>query len=161
MVDSVAMTAMSPEGEACFAQGGKRGGGGRVAGDDQQLDALADELGGGLKGIADNRFLAFGPVGHAGGVSEEQVILAGHEAAHGVKDGQAAHAGIEKANGQLVLAALFRSHQHILCPMPLYRMERSRPGRPAVRDFDLAPLGGGAHVSLRRGAPGYSSRPRP
>lgn len=25
--------------------------------------------------------------------------------------------------------------------MPLYRMERSRPGRPAVRDFDLAPLG--------------------
>ena len=29
----------------CFAQGGKRGGGGRVAGDDQQLDALADGQG--------------------------------------------------------------------------------------------------------------------
>lgn len=120
----------------CLAQGRERRRRGGIAGDDQQLDALPDELGGGLKGIADNRFLAFGPVGHAGGVPEEKIVLAGHEAAHGVKDGQAAHAGVEKADGQLRRGfvvghpAVFRSHLHVLCSIPPCRTERPRPGLP-------------------------------
>ncbi len=73
---------------------------GRVAGDDEQLDAQADELGRGLKGIADDGFGAFGPVGHAGRVSKEEVVLFGHEPPHGVEHGEAAYAGIKEGDGE-------------------------------------------------------------
>ena len=139
MVDSVAMTAMSPEGEASQAARepgsitpmmGMSGHVSRRAGSAAAvavLQAMTSSLMrwpmslAAAEGNSGHRFLAFGPVGHAGGVSEEQVILAGMRRRMASRTVRPPTPESKRPMGSWSWPHWFRSHQHILCPMPLYR----------------------------------------
>ena len=83
-----------------FAQERQGGGSGRVAGDDEELDAPGRECGGRFEGVAAHRLHALGAVGHAGGVAKVEEGLVGELFTHGAEHSHAAHAGIEEADGQ-------------------------------------------------------------
>lgn len=70
-----------------------------VAGDDEQVCTLfLQELCAG-DGVAGDGFVGLGTVGEAGGVAEIDVARSGDEREKGVKDGEAAKAGVEDPYG--------------------------------------------------------------
>src|SRR5271170_7593445 len=75
-------------------------GGGGVAGDDEEVGALlVEELCAGDR-VASDSLSGLGAVGEPGGVAEEDVVGAGDEREKRSKDGEAAEARVEDADGE-------------------------------------------------------------
>ena len=77
----------------------EHGGAGGVAGDDERLDALVDEVVEALEGVLADLGDRLGPVGLARGVAEVEDRLVRQLVEDGSGDGQAAEAGVEDADG--------------------------------------------------------------
>ena len=81
----------------------QRNGGGRIARNDKQLDALGDEQCGRLFCIPGNRDRTFGAVGQSSRISQIEQMFAGQKVPHRLENGQPADAGIKYADGLLRL----------------------------------------------------------
>ena len=78
-------------------------GGGGVAGDDEEVCALGQKEAGAGKGVTNDGLAGLGAVGETGGVAEVDVIRVGDEGQEIVKDGEAAKAGVEDTDGEVVM----------------------------------------------------------
>ena len=86
-------------------QVGERGGGGRVARSQDELDPLPLEIAGDLGGEPPNLGERTRPIGETGAVAEVDEVLVRHRDQALVQDGEPAGAGVEDADGSRIHCA--------------------------------------------------------
>jgi len=77
----------------------ERQGRGRVAADDQQIDAARREEARGRRGVARHELLRLGAVGKTRRVAEENIVGIGYQPRNGPQHGKPADAGVKDSDG--------------------------------------------------------------